>query len=144
MSDPIQHIGADQAVPAEPDGKKASHPKHAKLRPRREWEKAVAETIDARAELQAATAAHRRAEIAEGNALADFMSLCKPPSQLDVTRAHLARSQAERAKRAEAGLDPDARAVPVVNRSKIDQHALARGKAAARSGVPLLSNVVRR
>jgi hypothetical protein len=145
-NDPEEFIGSDRSVRAEPvpNKKPGSHLKHAVLRPRREWEKCQAETIDARAELQAAAVALRSAEKSEGSALADWIKLNPAPSQLDVTREFLAGQQAERIKRVEAGLDPDAKAAPVISKSPLDQHALNRGKSAARSGVPLRSNVVRR
>jgi hypothetical protein len=137
-AEPVKHVTVSE--PSHP----GSHPKHAVLRPRRNWEAAQAETIDARAELVAATNALRIAEKAEGSALADWLKLNPAPSADAVYRAHVAGQQAERAARVAAGLPPDTRTAPVINKSPIDQFAMARGKAAARSGVPLRSNVTRR
>ncbi|MCU1340543.1 MAG: hypothetical protein JWO19_6124 [Bryobacterales bacterium] len=148
MSDPIEHVGADQsgarAEPVAAPKKPGSHSKIAHLRPKVNYEKAQAETADARAELQAASSALRTAEKMEGSALADWIKLNPAPSADEVTRQFLAGQQATRAARVEQGLDPDTRAVPVISKSPIDQFAAARGKAASRGGTPLRSNVVRR
>jgi hypothetical protein len=124
--------------------KPISHPKHAIVRPRKDWEAAMAETQAARQELVAAASELKIAEHAEGAALVDWLALNKAPTPDAVYREHVARSQRDRAAAVAAGKNPDATAAPVVNRSPIDQHALNRGKAAARSGTPLRSNVVRR
>jgi hypothetical protein len=109
--------------------KPGSHKKFAVVGPAKDYAAAMASTIFAREELQAATIALRIAEKAEGACLADFYLLNKPISSDQLIRNHLAASLAERAKRVEAGLDPEARAAaaPVV-RSKLDQAARDRGR----------------
>jgi hypothetical protein len=126
-----------------PAEKQPSHLTHAVVRPRKNWEAAQSETVAARSELVAATSELKIAEHAYGDALADWLALNKPPTQEEVYREHVARSQADRAAAVVAGRNPDATvAAPVINKSPIDQFALARGKGAR--GTPLRSNVVRR
>jgi hypothetical protein len=150
--DPIEYAGTDQTINADPVPAPApdaapvnkSHPKIAKLRPKRELEKAQNELADARLELQASTAALKAAEIAEGNAVADWITLNPPPTFDSVNRARLAKENAAKLERVSKGLPPQPPKVNTANKAPIDQFAAVRGRAAAHNGVPLRSNVTRR
>jgi hypothetical protein len=150
--DPIEYAGTDQTIKADPVPAPApdaapvnkSHPKIAKLRPKRELAKAQKELDDARLELRAATAALRSAEIAEGNAVADWITLNPTPSALEVNRERLAKENAARVQRVGEGLQAYVQHVQKVGNSPLDQFAAVRGRAAAHNGVLLRSNVTRR
>jgi hypothetical protein len=134
-------INAFNGVDEEPV-KSKSHPKHAKVGPRLAFEKAMAETADARLELQAATAHHRRCELIEGDAMANWISVNKPPSQAEVHRAMLAKEQAAKLERVAKGLPPTAPTKPTHGSAAVDVAAAQRGRAGTR--LPLRSNTTRR
>lgn len=116
--------------------------KETKLRLRVDHEKAMAETADARIELQAATAHARRCQLIEGNALAAWIAVNPSPSQDAVFRATVARENAARLERVEKGLPPEEPKVAKVGKAPVDQIAFNRGRAGTRT--PLRSLVARR
>jgi hypothetical protein len=122
--------------------KPTSHPKHAKAGPKIAFEKAQAETIDARAELQAATVHARRCELSNGAALASWLAVNRPPTQDQVHRAMIAAEQAAKLERISKDLPLTPTAKPTHGNSPIDIAAAARGRAGTK--LPLRSNVTRR
>jgi hypothetical protein len=171
-SDPEEFVGRDRSIPAAPKGKRtapaatgilnspvdpaprvtpytppapgAPHPSHAVLGPALRLDKAEAAVTATALELSSSYNNLRQCERVESIALLNFTKVMPSPTFDQINRARLAAEQAARAQRVAAGQNPDAVAAPVVvNKSPLDQHAMARGKAAARSGVPLVSNVVR-
>src|SRR5665213_817710 len=84
----------------------ASHAKHAIARPAKEYAAAQQETEAARIDYRAASFAFKEAEKAEGAAVADWIKLNPPPSADEVYRAHVQRSQDERAANVAAGKPP--------------------------------------
>lgn len=127
-----------------PPAEGESHPKQARLAPALRLDEAEANLTSTQLELNAAFTHLRDCERIEVAALSAFTRAMPAPSADEVIRAHVAGQHAIRAANVAAGIDPDARAAPVISKSPIDQHAMNRGKAASRSGVPLRSNVVRR
>jgi hypothetical protein len=116
--------------------------KDQKLHARVAHEQAMAETADARIELQAATSHAHRCKLIEGDALSAWLGVNPSPSQDAVFRDLVARQNAARLERVEKGLPPEEVTVPKVGKSPIDQFAYHRGRAGTRTS--LRSAVVRR
>jgi hypothetical protein len=104
-------------------------------------DKCELELIDARAELNAATNAARRASLIEADALQDFQALQTRPTQDDILQDAAKRSLEQRRANVEAGKPPGGIVKSSVNvNSPIDLMASQR----PRNAGPLRSNVVRR
>jgi hypothetical protein len=113
----------------------ASHPKHAKLAPRLDKERAVAETIDARAELLAATSHERRCQLIEADLLSNFIALRPPPSAEQTWREMVRKENEAKLERIASGLPAIAPKTPTHNGSAIDC-ALANRPRNNRTGRP--------
>jgi hypothetical protein len=105
-----------------------SHPKHAKLGPKMEYEKAVADLADKRVELQAAKNHHRRCELMEGDAMAEWLRVNPAPSAEAVHRDLVAREQARKMERVAKGLPAEEPKAPTHGRTPLDQLFAARAK----------------
>jgi hypothetical protein len=122
--------------------KAKGHAKIAKAGPKIALAKCEAETIDARAELQAATVHARRCEIIEGDCMASWISVNRPPSASDVHRKMLADDMARKLARVAEGKSPTEKPTPTHDQSPLGVAAFNRGRAGTRN--PLRSNVTRR
>jgi hypothetical protein len=109
----------------------ASHPKIAKVRPRREADRIEAELSVARSELQAATISLRALQCLSGNAMSDWLAACPPPSAEAVHRHGIAKAQAERLARVARGETPEPEPEPIKHQSPIDLAFANRGKRGA-------------
>jgi hypothetical protein len=105
-----------------------SHPKHAKLGPKIEYEKAVADLADKRVELQAAKNHYRRCELMEGDAMASWISVNPPPSAEAVHRDLVAKGQARKLERIARGLPAEEPKAPTHGRTPLDQLFAGRAK----------------
>jgi hypothetical protein len=133
---------AELAQPEKP--KSGSHPKHAIVRLSKAYAAATAETEAARIDYQAATFAYREAEKAEGVAVAAWITLNPPPTADEVYRAHVQRSQDERAARVARG-EPGGIVKPSYGNSVVDRQAAQRPRQTPQmASAPLRSPVTRR
>jgi hypothetical protein len=147
--DPVEFVGVNASVKADPisqaqapTGKRpGSHSKIAIVRPRKEYAAAQVELAEARVELIAATSAAAIAVRAEGEAMAAFIVLNKPPTYDAINRERLAKIQEERAARAAAGEPLNPALVYRGNKSPLDIAAAARGR---RPTTSLRSTTIRR
>jgi hypothetical protein len=105
-----------------------SHPKHTKLGPKMDYEKAVADLADKRVELQAAKNQLRRCELIEGEAMAALLAVMPPPSAEQVHREMVAAEQARKLERVAAGLPADPPKPSTVGRTPLDQLFAGRAK----------------
>lgn len=165
--DAHEFLGRDQSVKAAPKGKRTapppvaatvaapvveqeqtkpgSHPKHAILKPRLEFEAAQAETIAALEEKQAATVGLVEAERAEDEALQHWQSLQPKANPDQLLRDYANSASAQRAANVAAGLPPEGVRPVTHGNSVMDVAASQRPRQSPQTAsIPLRSPTARR
>jgi hypothetical protein len=158
--DPVEYLGREHAVKADPVKRKAamvqplaeqpaakpgSHLKHATKAPRLAYEAAQQEVHDAQSELSQAKLALTEAQKAETAALTKWLSLQPKADPDQLLRDYGQRQVEQRAANIAAGLPPEGVRVPTHGNSALDRTAANRARPSPQiANVPLQSPVARR
>jgi hypothetical protein len=101
-----ENIRAYSGLPA-PEETKKGHAKTAHVGPAREFAKCQLATAEAQIDLQAAMNEARVADRQEGEAMAEFLKLNRPPTHEEIVRAMIERERLAKLANIAAGKNPD-------------------------------------